>query len=265
MLEFEGDREVLGEKGRIDFDDVYFSYEGDLRDPVLEKISFACSPGETVGIIGSTGSGKSSLVHLVPRFYDVTKGAIHINGVDIREINSNRLRGMIAIVPQKTLLFTGTIRDNIKWGRENANEDEVQRAASLAEAHDFIMSFPKGYDTILGQGGVNLSGGQKQRIAIARALIKKPTILILDDCMSAVDVVTEGKIREGLKAYSHGVTSLIVAQRITSVIGADKIVVFDRGNVVGIGTHSDLMESCKVYQDIFYSQVGREGGMEYGI
>lgn len=265
MTEFEGTRQVSREKGRIDFDNVTFSYEKDLRDPVLKKISFTCFPGETIGIIGSTGSGKSSLVHLIPRFYDVTKGAIYVNGNDVKEIHPNTLRGMIAIVPQKTLLFTGTILDNIRWGRENADEDEVKRAASLAEAHEFIVSFPNGYETILGQGGVNLSGGQKQRIAIARALIKNPAILIMDDCTSAVDVVTEGKIREGLKEYSRGLTSLIVAQRITSVVGADKIVVLDHGNVVGIGTHLDLMESCKIYQDIFYSQIGKERGMEYGI
>ncbi|MBB6215747.1 ATP-binding cassette subfamily B protein [Anaerosolibacter carboniphilus] len=264
MMESEDIKEMSKDKGQIEFENVYFSYERNLTDPVLKKISFTCKSGETVGIIGATGSGKSTLVHLVPRFYDVTKGNVKVNGGDVRNINPKTLRGMIGIVPQKTMLFTGTILENIKWGNERASEDEVIRAASLAQAHEFITAFPKGYDTMLGQGGVNLSGGQKQRIAIARALIKNPTILIMDDCTSAVDVVTEERIRDGLKEFSRGLTTLIVAQRITSVIGADKIIVLDHGNVIGIGNHKDLLESCKVYQDIFYSQIGREG-MEYGI
>ncbi|MDF2546818.1 MAG: transporter [Anaerosolibacter sp.] len=253
---------TLVEEGRVDFDDVYFSYEGSLRDPILKAISFTCSSRETIGIIGSTGSGKSSLIHLIPRFYDILKGVIKVNGVDVRKIDPKLLRRMIGIVPQKTILFTGTIQENIKWGKENASSDEVIEAASLAQAHEFITSFPAGYDTMLGQGGVNLSGGQKQRIAIARALIKKPKILILDDSTSAVDVATEEKIREGLKEYAQALTTFIVAQRITSIIGADKIIVLDHGSIVGIGNHEELMKYCAIYQDIFYSQIGREG-MEY--
>jgi len=216
-------------------------------------------PGETVGIIGSTGSGKSSLVSLIPRFYEVTSGTIKVDEVNIKDIDSKVLRDKIALVPQKTVLFTGTVTDNIKWGKEDANEEQIQEAAKVAQSHEFITTFPEGYNTKLGQGGVNFSGGQKQRVSIARALIKKPEILILDDCTSAVDVATEEKIREALKKYSVGLTSLIIAQRITSVIAADKIIVLDNGLVAGIGRHEELMESCEVYKDIFHSQLGKEG------
>lgn len=243
--------------GLVEFCDVSFSY-GDTSEPVLENITFSCLPGETVGIIGSTGSGKSTLVNLIPRFYDVGSGNIKINGVDIKDIQTDNLREKIAIVPQKTLLFTGTILDNIKWGKENATDLEVEQAAQIAEAHSFITSFPKGYQTLLGQGGINLSGGQKQRVSIARALIKKPEILIMDDSTSAVDVTTEGKIREGLKKYASTLTCIIIAQRISSVVTADKIVVLDEGKVVGIGKHGELIKQCSVYQDIFRSQIGKE-------
>lgn len=245
-------------KGRVDFENISFSYSGASGEPVLKNISFNCLQGETVGIIGSTGSGKSSLVNLVPRFYDTTLGVVRFNGVDVRTLKLSELRDKIALVPQKSTLFTGSIIDNIRWGKENASEEEVIEACKIAQANNFITSFPEGYNTQLGQGGVNLSGGQKQRLSIARALIKKPEVLILDDCTSAVDVTTETSIREGLKKYSSELTTIIIAQRITSVMTADKIVVLDNGKIESIGTHEELMRTSKVYQDIFRSQIGKE-------
>lgn len=245
-------------KGKIDFENVSFSYSNDLKEPVLKNISFSCVSGETIGIIGSTGSGKSTIVNLIEGFYKVNSGNIRINNIDIKDIDLKMLREKVAIVPQNIILFSGSIIDNIRWGKENSSYDEVEKAAVVAEAHEFIKNLPEGYDTILGQGGINLSGGQKQRISIARALIKRPEILILDDCTSAVDVVTEGKIREAIKNYSTNLTSIVIAQRITSVMDADKIIVIDNGSVVGIGQHVELMRSCKVYKEIFLSQVGKE-------
>lgn len=250
--------EASGMKGRVDFERVSFAYSGAAGDPVINNATFTCMPGETVGIIGSTGSGKSSLVHLIPRFYDVISGSVKVDGIDVKEMDPGKLREKIAIVPQKSVLFTGSILDNIRWGREDATLEEVQKAAEVAQASDFISGFPEGYGTLLGQGGVNLSGGQKQRVSIARALVRKPEILILDDSTSAVDVATEAKIREALKKYSAGLTCIIIAQRITSVMNADKIIVLDHGDVVGMGTHEELMQSCEVYQDIFRSQIGKE-------
>ena len=249
---------ATGVRGRIDFEDVSFSYAGPEVEAVIKNISFTCMPGETLGIIGSTGSGKSSLVNLIPRFYDVSSGVVKVDNIDVRLMDPRALREKIAVVQQKTVLFSGTILDNIKWGRENAEDIEVENAAKAARAHEFIAHFPERYSTLLGQGGVNLSGGQKQRVSIARALIKRPEILIMDDCTSAVDVTTECEIREGLKAYSGGLTSIIIAQRITSVLGADKIIVLEDGEMVGLGTHEYLMKSCMVYGDIFRSQIGRE-------
>jgi ATP-binding cassette subfamily B protein len=245
-------------KGRVDFNNVSFSYASTSGEPVLKDISFTCMPGETVGIIGSTGSGKSSLVNLIPRFYDVVSGSVEVDGINVKEIDQKELRNKIAIVPQKAVLFTGTVINNIKWGKQNASVEEVEEAAKVAQAHDFIASFPEGYNTKLGQGGVNFSGGQKQRVSIARALVKKPEILILDDSTSAVDVSTESKIREALRQYSKNLTCIIIAQRITSVMGADKIVVLDNGQVVGLGSHGELMQTSPVYQDIYRSQIGKE-------
>ncbi|CAG7652309.1 ABC transporter ATP-binding protein [Paenibacillus allorhizosphaerae] len=245
-------------KGRVDFENVYFTYEGTSGDPVLKNITFSCSPGETVGIIGSTGSGKSSLVGLIPRFYDTLAGTVKVNGVDVKEIDPQQLREKIALVPQQTVLFTGSVLDNIKIGKEDATMAEIEQAAKMAEAHDFVSSFNDGYETILGQGGVNFSGGQKQRVSIARALVREPEILILDDCTSAVDVATESRIKEALKTYAADLTCLIIAQRITSVMDADKIVVLDNGEIVGIGKHETLMRTCRVYQEICQSQVGKE-------
>ncbi|WP_026572594.1 ABC transporter ATP-binding protein [Bacillus sp. UNC438CL73TsuS30] len=245
------------EKGRIDFENVSFSYEG-TNEPILKDINLTFLPGETVGIIGSTGSGKSTLVGLIPRFYDVSSGTIKVDGENVNEVDPKRLREKIAIVPQKTILFTGSVAENIKWGKEDATDEEIEAAAVIAGSHDFISASPEGYQTTIGQGGVNFSGGQKQRISIARALIKKPEILILDDSTSAVDVATEAKIKESLKKYAKGLTCLLIAQRITSIIDADKIVVMDQGKVVGIGTHEELIHECKVYQEIFQSQIGKE-------
>lgn len=243
------------QRGRIDFENVSFAYDG---EPVLKNITLTCLPGETVGIIGSTGSGKSSLVNLLPRFYDVDAGSIKIDGQDVRDLDPKLIREKIAIVPQKTTLFTGTILENIKWGSEKATQEEIERAARMAEAQDFIRQTPEGYLTRLGQGGVNLSGGQKQRLSIARALVRNPEILILDDSTSAVDVATEARIKESLKSYAKGLTCLLIAQRITSVLDADKIVVLEQGEVVGLGTHEELIKSCEVYQQIFQSQMGKE-------
>ncbi|RAV20961.1 ABC transporter ATP-binding protein [Paenibacillus contaminans] len=245
-------------KGRIDFEQVSFSYEGASGSPVLKHVSLTCLPGETVGIIGSTGSGKSSLVSLIPRFYDAIEGAVKVDDVDVRRLDPKLLRDRIAVVPQKTVLFTGTVSENIRWGNEHATQEEIAAAARMAEADGFIASFPEGYETKLGQKGVNLSGGQKQRISIARALVRKPDILILDDCTSAVDMATEAKIKDALKRYAKGVTCLLIAQRITSVMDADKIVVLDDGEIVGIGSHDSLMSHCAVYREIYQSQIGKE-------
>ncbi|MBC8016154.1 MAG: ABC transporter ATP-binding protein [Sporomusaceae bacterium] len=245
-------------KGRVDFEKVYFSYGGNQVEPVIKNISLTCLPGETIGIIGSTGSGKSSLVGLIPRFYDVTSGTIKVNGEDVRSLDPAIIREKIAIVPQKTVLFTGTVIDNIRWGKADATLEEIERAAMIAEAHDFVAALPEGYYTRVGQGGVNFSGGQKQRLSIARALVRKPEILILDDSTSAVDMATEAKIKESLEKYAGHLTCFIIAQRITSVMDADQILVLDHGEIVGKGTHKELIINCKVYQEIVKSQLGKE-------
>lgn len=245
-------------RGRVDFEHVYFSYSNQLAKPIIKDVSFTCMPGETIGIIGPTGSGKSSLVNLIPRFYDATFGCVKVDGVDVRHIDKDTLIKKIAIVPQKTILFTGSVIDNIRWGDEKASFEEVRKAAEISQADDFILSLPEKYNTILGQGGVNFSGGQKQRVSIARALIKKPEILILDDSTSAVDVTTERNIRKGLKKYAEALTCIIIAQRITSVMDADKIIVLDEGEIKAIGNHEDLIKNCDIYKDIFYSQMGKE-------
>jgi len=244
-------------RGRVDFKHVYFSYNKD-KEPILKDISFSCHPGETVGIIGSTGSGKSTLVNLIPRFYDVISGEIKVNGVNIKNLDIKSLREKIAVVPQKALLFSGTILDNMKWGSEKASFDEIKEALKVAEASEFIDKLPEGYNEKIGQGGVNFSGGQKQRISIARALVKKAEILILDDATSAVDTDTEVKIRSSLKKYAKDLTCIIIAHRITSVMRADKIIVIDNGEIKGIGSHAELLKSSEIYNDIFLSQIGKE-------
>ncbi|MHA6482864.1 ABC transporter ATP-binding protein [Paenibacillus sp. strain BS8-2] len=245
-------------KGKIEFRCVSFSYVEGAAAPALDDVSFKVNPGETIGIVGSTGAGKSSLVELIPRFYDSSRGVIRVNNTDIRELDPASLRERIAIVPQQTMLFTGSIMENIRWGKEDATEDEVLEAARLAEAHEFIERLPEGYQSLLGQRGVNLSGGQKQRISIARALIRKPEILILDDCTSAVDMATEARIKSALKLYAQGMTCLLIAQRITSVMDADNIIVMDQGKIVDMGKHEALLERCLVYQEIYRSQIGKE-------
>ncbi|SFT26968.1 ABC transporter ATP-binding protein [Paenibacillus sp. BC26] len=245
-----------GHSGSISFKEVSFSYA--KSETVLRNITLDCRPGETIGIIGSTGSGKSTLVNLIPRFYDATSGTVEVDGQDVRNIELKSLREKIAIVPQKAVLFTGSIRENLLWGKEDATHEEVELAARMAQAHDFIMDCPEGYDTLLGQGGVNLSGGQKQRVSIARALIRQPSILILDDCTSAVDTSTESRIKEALREYAQGLTCILIAQRMSSVMDADRIIVLDNGEIVGSGRHEELMLTCAAYQEIYRSQTGKE-------
>ncbi|MBB6636864.1 ABC transporter ATP-binding protein [Cohnella thailandensis] len=244
--------------GHIRFQGVSFSYGGPSGEPVLKDIDLDVLPGQTIGIIGSTGSGKSTLVQLIPRFYEATAGRVAMNGVDVRELDPSWIREKVALVPQRPVLFTGTIRDNIRWGNDKATEEEVARSARLSAADGFIRSLPDGYDTKLGQGGVNLSGGQKQRLSIARALIRKPEVLILDDCTSAVDVTTEAAIKESLRQFAQGMTCIMIAQRITSVMDLDQIVVLDHGEIVGKGKHDELLRDCRVYQEIYHSQIGKE-------
>ncbi|MGL5512893.1 MAG: ABC transporter ATP-binding protein, partial [Sporomusa sp.] len=244
----ESKRAVTG--GHLKFTDVSFSYGQDSKY-VLEDINFSCNSGELIGIIGATGAGKSSLAHLIPRFYDPSEGVITVDGQDVTTVAARQLREKIAIVPQTTILFTGTILDNIKWGKKTADRTEIEAAAKMAEAHTFIMEFPQKYETRLGQNGVNLSGGQKQRLAIARALVRQPEILILDDCTSAVDAATEARIKKAIRQYAAHCTCIIIAQRITSVMDADKIIVLDNGRIVGQGKHAELLDRCTVYQEIY--------------
>jgi len=249
--------------GRIVFDDVCFSYAGNSNEPVLTNINLAAEPGETVAILGATGAGKSSLVHLIPRFYDVTTGQVTIDGIDVRAMTLDSLRSRIGVALQETVLFSGTIRDNIRYGRANATDEEVVTAAKAAQAHEFIMGFEDGYETRVGQRGVNLSGGQKQRIAIARALLIQPRVLILDDSTSSVDIETEAKIETALEELMKDRTSFVIAQRVSTVLNADKIVVLERGQIAALGTHSELMESSPIYQEIYQSQLGN-GGAQNG-
>ncbi len=250
-------------EGRVEFENVSFSYSRDGNDPVLKGINLVAEPGETLAILGATGAGKSSLIHLIPRFYDVSAGRVTIDGVDVRDIKLHSLRTHIGLALQEAILFGGTIRDNIRYGRPQASEEEIIAAAMAAQAHAFITAFPEGYDTRVGERGVTLSGGEKQRIAIARALLVRPKILILDDSTSAVDVETEALLQDALDSLiaqsQHNTTRLIVAQRISTVLLADKIIVLDRGEVAAIGTHADLLATSPIYQEIYRSQLG-DGG-----
>ncbi|MGN9172123.1 ABC transporter ATP-binding protein [Lachnospiraceae bacterium HCP1S3_A8] len=245
-------------EGKVEFKDVAFSYSNEGGEKILEHINFTAEPGKVLGIIGTTGSGKTSLVQLIPRLYDVTEGQVLVDGVDVREYSLKNLRDGVGMVLQKNVLFSGTIDENLRWGNEEASEEEVRSAAGAAQADEFVTSFTKGYDSDLGQGGSNVSGGQKQRLCIARALLKKPKILILDDSTSAVDTATEAKIRESFSTTLKDTTKIIIAQRIGSVESADKIIVLDDGKIIGMGTHEELMKNCEAYQEIYYSQRDRE-------
>ena len=251
-----------GNGERIAFENVSFHYNGTDQGLVLNGVDLVAEPGQTVAILGATGSGKSSIVDLVPRFYEASSGRITWNGVDIRQMKQSDLLAEVGIVPQETILFSGSVRDNIRYGRPEATEEEVVGAAKVAQAHDFITNLPNGYETRIEERGVNLSGGQKQRIAIARALLLKPSVLILDDSTSSVDVETETKIQDGMKGWMDSSTIFVVAQRISTVLHADKIIVVDQGKVVAQGTHGELMRSSPVYQEIYASQLGEGVKME---
>lgn len=249
-----------GSRPRVVFENVGFRYNGLGGDPVLQGINLVAEPGQKLAILGATGSGKTTLVNLVARFYDVSEGRILVDGVDLRLISQDSLLAQIGIVPQETVLFSGSVRDNLRYGRPGASDEEVVAAAKAAQAHDFIINLPQGYDTHVEERGINLSGGQKQRIAIARALLTNPSILILDDSTSSVDVDTETRIQAALDNLMKGRTSFIVAQRISTVLKADKIVVIDRGRVAAQGSHRQLLKTSPIYQEIFHSQLGNGMG-----
>ncbi len=258
-----GETSLPAPQGRVEFRDVSFRYQTEgAGEDVLKHINLTVEPGEFVAIVGGTGTGKSSLVNLIPRFYDVHSGKVLVDGLDVRDYPLDGLRGRIGMVLQNNVLFSGTIRENLLWGNENATEEELIQAAKDAQAYDFIMSFPEGFDTYLEQGGVNVSGGQKQRLCIARAMVRKPAVLILDDSTSAVDSATEGRIRESFRQNLKGTTVIIIAQRISSVQYADKIVVLDEGTVADVGAHDELMERSPIYREIYDSQ--QEGGGDNG-
>ena len=255
-----GKKDALVQKGRIEFRGVSFRYYKESQEKVLDDINLTIEPGQTVGIIGSTGCGKTTLVSMIPRLYDADEGSVLVDGVDVRDYSLKNLRNGVGMVLQKNVLFSGTIEENLMWGDEDASEEEVIKASEAAQAAAFLQTFPDGWQTQLGQGGVNVSGGQKQRLCIARALLKKPRILILDDSTSAVDTATEAKIRESFTGTLKETTKLIIAQRITSVMEADQIVVMDEGKIVGLGRHQELLADCSAYQEIYYSQMERQVG-----
>lgn len=245
-------------KGYIEFKNVTFAYPGPSQTPVIRDISFTAKPGETVAFIGSTGSGKSTLIQLIPRFFDVSEGQVLIDGVDVRDYQLDALRNKIGFIPQKALLFTGTIADNLRYGKEEANLQDMDRAIDIAQAKEFISRLSEGYDTPVSEGGTNFSGGQRQRLAIARAVIREPEIYIFDDSFSALDYATDARLRERLKEETTESTTLIVAQRVGTIMHADKIIVLNEGDVVGMGTHRELLENCSIYYDIAASQLSEE-------
>jgi len=240
--------------GSISFENVSFKYSEKAEKMVLSNINLHIKSGETIGIIGGTGSAKSSLIQLIPRLYDATAGTVRVGGVDVRQYDLESLRNQVAVVLQKNILFSGSIKENLRWGSKEASDEEMVKACKLACADEFISQFPKGYDSYVEQGGANLSGGQKQRLCIARALLKKPKILILDDSTSAVDTRTDAKIRKALKKYMPDTTKIIIAQRTASVEDADRIIVMDRGEINGIGSHEQLLAENDIYREIYYSQ-----------
>ncbi|MCC4084468.1 multidrug efflux ABC transporter subunit EfrA [Enterococcus faecalis] len=245
-------------KGYLEFKNVTFAYPGHAESPVIRNVSFKASPGETVAFIGSAGSGKSTLIQLIPRFYDVSEGEILIDGVNVKDYQLSALRNKIGYIPQKALLFTGTIADNLRYGKEDATLEEMERAIDIAQATEFVSQKPQGYDEPLSEGGTNFSGGQKQRLAIARAIIRNPEIYIFDDSFSALDYQTDANLRARLKKETTESTVLIVAQRVGTIMHADRIVVLNEGDVVGIGTHRELLETCPIYYDIAASQLSEE-------
>ena len=253
----DGTEKADRERGTLEFEDVTFYYPG-ASEPALSDISFTAKPGETTALIGGTGSGKSTLVNLVPRFYEVTSGTIRVNGIDIRKAPQQEIRSKIGFVPQKSILFTGTIADNIRFGKQDASQVELEQAASIAQAQEFINRMEGGYTAEIEQGGSNLSGGQKQRLSIARALIRKPDLYIFDDSFSALDFKTDAKLRKALKNETKNATVLLVAQRVSTVVDADRILVLEKGQVVGMGTHEELLESNEVYREIALSQLSEE-------
>ncbi len=253
-IEDESTEPLEVERGEVTFEHVYFKYRKDAEEFVLSDVSFHLLPGQTVGIIGGTGSAKTTLVQLIPRLYEATEGTVYIDGKPVREYPLEHLRDAVAVVLQKNTLFSGTIEENLKWGKEDATLEEMKMACEIAGADEFVEHFPLGYQTVLEQGGVNLSGGQKQRLCIARAILKSPKVLILDDSTSAVDTATEAKIREGLAVNLKDTTKIIIAQRITSVLHADQIVIMEDGKVHAIGNHESLLQSDSIYQEIYYSQ-----------
>lgn len=257
IIDAEQVRQANDMRGYVEFQNVTFSYPG-AEEPALSHISFKASPGEVTAIIGGTGAGKSTLVSLVPRFYDVDSGRVLIDGVDVREMSQQYMRAKIGFVPQKAVLFSGSIAGNIRYGKEDATDEEIRHAADVAQANDFIEAMPEGFDSEIAQGGTNVSGGQKQRLSIARALVRKPEIYVFDDSFSALDYKTDARLRTALKQETRDSTVLIVSQRVSTIMDADQIIVLDEGHVAGIGRHRDLMNTCEVYRDIVSSQLSSE-------
>ncbi|MCI4464034.1 MAG: ABC transporter ATP-binding protein [Caldisericum sp.] len=257
-------KQFTDNKGYVQFIDVTFKYPG-AQEPVLYNITFDAKPGEVIGILGTTGSGKSTLVSLIPRLYDVTSGQLLIDGVDVREVTQEELRKRISYVPQRAVIFTGTVKENIRMGKPDATDEEIIEAAKIAQAHGFIERLPQGYDTVISEGGTNLSGGQKQRISIARGILRRGDIFVFDDCFSALDFKTEAKLRMALKDVVKDATVILVAQRVASVMNADKIIVLDEGRIVGIGSHKELMETSDAYREIVFSQLSQEDLVREGL